>query len=77
MIFLSTTSDGQHTAGLGSIAQWHLLLFCIAKELNVNLSIDPYSRIGHNYQQEDDWDETFTKFFNFPYVDKFDIELDF
>ena len=77
MIFLSTTSDGLHTAGLGSITQWHLLLFCIAKDLNVNVSVDPYHRIGHNYHSESDWDETFTKFFSFPYTKKFDVDLDF
>lgn len=77
MIFLSTTSDGLHTAGLGSITQWHLLLFCIAKELGVNVSIDPYHRIGHNYSSASDWDETFTKFFNFPYTKKFDVDLNF
>jgi hypothetical protein len=77
MIFLSTTSDGLHTAGLGSITQWHLLLFCISKELNVNVSVDPYYRIGHNYHSVSNWDETFTKFFNFPYTKKFDVDLDF
>jgi len=80
MIYLTTNTDGWDTEGIGSICQWNLLLFCISRDLEVNPSIPPYKNIAHydytSYSSEE-WSESFTKFFNFPYETEFDVEYDF
>lgn len=84
-IYLTTSSDGflygkSLALGLGAVCQQHLLLFCIAKELNVNLSIRPYENIvgysDYGYSQKE-WDRSFTEFFKFPFEDNFDEQMDF
>ena len=78
-IYLTTNTDGWNTEGIGCICQWNLLLFCISKDLRVNLSIPPYKNIAHyNYTSysSEEWSESFTKFFNFPYETNFDVEYD-
>jgi hypothetical protein len=84
-IFLTTSSDGflfgpANALGIGAVCQQHLLLFCIAKELEVDISISPYQNIvGYSdfrYTPEE-WDKSFTDFFNLPFVDEFDEQMDF
>lgn len=79
-IYLTTNTDGWNTEGIGCICQWNLLLFCISKDLEVNLSMPPYKNIAHydytSYSSEE-WSESFTKFFNFPYESGFDFEYEF
>lgn len=77
MIFLTTSSDGFGECGIGSICQWHILLSCLAKEMNVGLSVKPYENIAHNYFSLNNWNSSFTEFFNFPYEKKIDYEIDF
>lgn len=84
-IVLTTSSDGflfgpANALGIGAVCQQHLLLFCIAKELGVDISISPYQNIvGYSdfgYSPEE-WDKSFTDFFKFPFVDGFDEQMDF
>lgn len=86
-VILTTSSDGflygsANVLGLGAVCQQHLLLFCIAKELGVDVSIYPYKNItgyaDHDCSSEE-WDKSFTEFFKFPFLgeDKFDEELEF
>lgn len=84
-IFLTTSSDGflfgpANALGIGAVCQQHLLLFCIAKELEVDISISPYQNIvGYSdfgYTPEE-WDKSFTDFFKLPFVDEFDEQMDF
>lgn len=84
-VFLTTSSDGflygsANVLGIGAVCQQHLLLFCIAKELNVNLSIFPYENIvgyaDYGYSSQE-WDKSFTEFFKFPFEDNFDEQMDF
>lgn len=46
-IFLRTDIDGKDTEGIGSICQWNLLLYCIAKYIGVRVSIPPFKNIAH------------------------------
>lgn len=77
MIFLQTNSDGEKSSGyknsgrkegIGAIAQYQLLLYAICKKLDVNFYNSGFKNIGHssytNYF-EDEWSDSFTKFFNF------------
>jgi len=76
-IYLQTNSDGEKSPGyinsgkkegIGAIAQYQLLLYAICKKLNVNFYNSGFKNIGHssytNYS-EDEWSDSFTKFFNF------------
>lgn len=79
-VYLTTNTDGWDTEGIGCICQWNLLLFCISKDLGVNLSIPPYKNIAHyNYTSysSEEWSGSFTKFFNFPHETNFDVEYEF
>lgn len=80
MIFLTTNTDGWDEEGIGSICQWNLLLFCIAKDLGIQVSIPPFQNITHydytDYSSEQ-WSKSFTDFFKFPYFENFDLELNF
>ena len=77
MIYLQTNSDGEKSPGyinsgrkegIGAIAQYQLLLYAICKKLDVNFYNSGFKNIGHssytNYS-EDEWSDSFTKFFNF------------
>jgi hypothetical protein len=79
-VFLRTNIDGEDAEGIGSICQWNLLLYCIAKYLGVGVSIPPFKNIAHydytEYSSEK-WSKSFTDFFNFPYVENFDEEINF
>lgn len=79
-IFLKTNTNGFGKEGIGSVAQWNLLLYGICKKLNVNFFADPFINISHyqyNNVPKEQWSEDFTKFFNLHSVKKFDIEYDF
>jgi hypothetical protein len=86
-VFLTTNSDGflygsANALGLGAVCQQHLLLFCIAKELNVNVSIYPYKNIigyADYCCSPEEWDKSFTEFFKFPFLgeNQFDAEMEF
>ena len=80
-VFLTTNSDGAvATLGIGAVCEWHLILFCLAKHLNVGVSISPYKNIiGYEYSgySNGEWNKSFTDFFNFPYETNFDKQLEF
>jgi hypothetical protein len=79
-IFLETNTNGFNKEGIGSVVQWNLLLFCMAKDLGVEISVLPFKNIAHynytNYTSKE-WSESFTNFFKFPYTSEFDVELEF
>jgi hypothetical protein len=79
-IFLETNTDGFEKEGIGSVIQWNMLLYGIAKKYNVNFYAKPFVNISHyqyNNIPKEKWSEDFTKFFNFHSPKKFDIEYDF
>jgi hypothetical protein len=79
-IFLKTNTDGFGKEGIGSIVQWNILLYGIAKKLNVNFYADPFVNISHyqyNNISKEKWSKDFTKFFNLHLPQKFDVEYDF
>jgi hypothetical protein len=79
-IFLRTNVDGEDAEGIGSICQWNLLLYCIAKHLGIEVSVSPFKNIAHydytEYSSEE-WSKSFTDFFKFPYSENFDNQIDF
>jgi len=80
MIYFRTNIDGEDTEGIGSICQWNLLLYCIAKHLGVEVSIPPFKNIAHYDYTEyssKEWSKSFTDFFNFPCIENFDEEINF
>jgi len=79
-IFLKTNVDGFGKEGIGSIAQWNLVLYGICKKLEVDFFADPFINISHyqyNNISKEKWSEDFTKFFNLNKSQKFDVEYDF
>lgn len=79
-IFLETNTDGFGKEGIGSVIQWSILLYGIAKKLNVNFYAKPFVNISHyqyNNIPKEKWSEDFTKFFNLHSPRKFDVEYDF
>ena len=79
-IFLKTNVDGFGKEGIGSIAQWNLVLYGICKKLEVDFFADPFINISHyqyNNIPKEKWSEDFTKFFNLNKSQKFDVEYDF
>lgn len=76
MIYLETNSDGLKSSGainsgkkegIGAVFQYQLLLYAICKKLNVQFYNSGFKNIGHSsytdFSQEE-WDDTFTRFFN-------------
>ena len=79
-IFLKTNVDGFGKEGIGSVAQWNIVLYGICKKLEVNFFADPFINISHyqyNNISKEKWSEDFTKFFNLNKSQKFDVEYDF
>lgn len=79
-IFLKTNTNGFGEEGIGSVAQWNLVLYGICKKLEVNFFADPFVNISHyqyNNTTKEKWSEDFTKFFNLHFSQKFDLEYDF
>jgi hypothetical protein len=79
-IFLKTNANGFGKEGIGSVAQWNLVLYGICKKLEVDFFADPFINISHyqyNNIPKEKWSEDFTKFFNLNKSQKFDVEYDF
>lgn len=79
-IFLETNTNGFEKEGIGSVIQWNILLYGIAKKYNVNFYAKPFVNISHyqyNNVQKEKWSKDFTEFFNLHSPRKFDIEYDF
>ena len=67
-IFLETNTNGFDAEGIGSVAQWNILLAALAQDLEVEFCADPFSNLNHyqyNGFSSKDWSDLFTKFFNF------------
>ena len=67
-IFLETNTNGFDAEGIGSVAQWNILLAALAQDLEVEFCADPFSNLNHyqyNGFSSRDWSDLFTKFFNF------------
>jgi len=80
MIFLKTNSDGFDSEGIGSVIQWHLLLYGICKNLKINFFSDKFVNISHyqyNNISKEKWSNDYTNFFNIHKPQKFDIEYNF
>jgi hypothetical protein len=80
MIYLKTNSDGFDSEGIGSVIQWHLLLYGICKDLEINFFSDKFVNISHyqyNNISKEKWSNDYTNFFNIYKPQKFDIEYDF
>ena len=78
-IFLKTNTNGFGKEGIGSVAQWNLVLYGICKKLEVNFFADTFVNISHyqyNNTTKEKWSEDFTKFFNLHSPQKFDLEYD-
>ena len=75
-IFLKTNANGFGKEGIGSVAQWNLVLYGICKKLEVDFFADPFINISHyqyNNIPKEKWSEDFTKFFNLNKSQKFDV----
>jgi predicted RNA binding protein with dsRBD fold (UPF0201 family) len=61
--------DGKNTEGIGSVVYYHILLNMVSNYLNVKHSFPGFINLSHysynNYSSKE-WDDSFTKFFNFP-----------
>jgi len=72
MLYLKTSTDGlqgwNDPQGIGSISQWNILTYCLAQKINAKFCADPFTNIGHafyNHKEQENWDKSYTKFFNF------------
>lgn len=72
---MTSTNDGLHTEGIGSMAQLQLFTYALAKSINVKYAFNGFKNLHHyQYHPEftsDTWSNKFTDFFNLP------NELDF
>lgn len=79
-IFLKTNTNGFGKEGIGSVAQWNLVLYGICKHLQVNFFANKFVNISH-YQytniDKNQWSDDYTNFFNLHKDQNFDIEYDF
>ncbi len=79
-IFLETNTNGFDAEGIGSVAQWNLVLYGLCKKLGANFFAKPFININHyqyNNIPKDKWSEEFTEFFNLNSPQKFDVEYIF
>jgi hypothetical protein len=80
MIYLTTNSNGYDKEGIGSVVQWHLILYGICKKLELNFFANKFTNISHyqyNKIRKDQWDLDYTNFFNIHTPQEFDIEYNF
>lgn len=67
-IYLSTSSDGNNTEGIGAMVQYQICIYALSKILNVKFAFFPFKNIQHfqyyNISQEHFCDDI-NKFFNF------------
>jgi hypothetical protein len=76
-LYLQTNSDGEKSQGyinsglkegIGAIAQYQILLYAICKKFNIKFYNSGFKNIGHSSYtnfDEEEWSNSFTKFFNF------------
>lgn len=85
-IYLSTSSDGLNTEGIGAMVQYQLFTYALSRIFKVGYFFEPFKRIQH-YQYFDVSQEDFcldiNNFFNFPSelekkeeLDVIDVKLD-
>lgn len=75
------TNDGLNTEGIGSMAQIQLIVYALAKSLNVKYAFGGFKNLHHfQYHPEftsDTWSNKFTNFFNLPnelnFNDSYDV----
>jgi len=74
MIYLTTNSDGNHTEGIGAMAQYQLFCYALSKHLNVKFIFDGFKNLQH-WQYCSKNQETFVKevntFFNLPCTESY------
>jgi len=67
--------DGKNTEGIGSVVYYHILLNIFTQYLDVKHSFPGFINLSHysytNHSSKD-WNDSFTKFFNFPVLKKAD-----
>jgi hypothetical protein len=69
MIYFTTNSDGNHTEGIGAMAQYQIICLILSKLYNVGFYFTGFKNLTHHQYfniNNKDWDDGITKFFNFP-----------
>jgi len=68
MIYFTTNSDGNHTEGIGAMAQYQIICYVLSKLYNVNFYFTGFKNLTH-YQYfditQEQWCKDITNFFNF------------
>ena len=69
MIYFTTNSDGNHTEGIGAMAQYQIICYVLSKLYNVNFYFTGFKNLTH-YQYfditQEQWCKDITNFFNLP-----------
>lgn len=73
MVYFSTNSDGNHTEGIGAMAQYQIICYVLSKLYNVEYYFEGFKNLTH-YQYfnttQKQWSKDITHFFNLPIIDK-------
>lgn len=76
MIYFTTNSDGNHTEGIGAMAQYQIICYVISKLYNVNFYFTGFKNLTH-YQYfditQEQWCKDITNFFNLPVSKDLDL----
>lgn len=72
-IYLTTSSDGLKTEGIGAMAQYQIICYLISKIYNTKFYFTGFKNLQH-YQYfnttQEKWDQDITEFFNFEIADQ-------
>jgi len=72
-IYFTTNSDGNHTEGIGAMAQYQIICYALSKLYNVEYYFEGFKNLTH-YQYfnttQEQWGKDITHFFNLPVIDK-------
>jgi hypothetical protein len=77
MIYFTTNSDGNHTEGIGAMAQYQIVCYVLSKLYNTEYYFTGFKNLTH-YQYfditQDQFNQDINNFFNFP-IQKLDLPI--
>lgn len=78
MVYLTTNSDGNHTEGIGAMAQSQIICYVLSKLYNVEFYFTGFKNLTH-YQYfditQEQWCKDITNFFNFPVSNNLNLPI--
>ena len=75
-IYFTTNSDGNHTEGIGAMAQYQIICYVLSKLYNTEYYFTGFKNLTHNQYfdiTQEQWCKDITDFFNFPISEVSDL----